>query len=416
MNIGDFPSSRLRFACTFAGVLSLGVIVFVLLSGGQVPYKVTTGANAYSKSAIGHVALAEVLRSYGLPVVVSQFDSVTKSVRGGVLVVAEPPLSRNWRSTHAGRYFASALRAPALLVVLPKWRGVRDSILPAWIAGVYPWPLTTVKEIANVVVPDAVVAREETSAEFRSAQSLTMPTIVQQPQLLRSASLEPIVYNDTGILLGEVQHETHRIWILSDPDVLSNHGLGNGQNALFMRDVLLSLRPGEGPIVFDQRVHGFDERPNLASTLLDFPLVLMSAQVVIAVTLLVLASLQRFGAPNRAIPDRADGKTELIEATTALLRRAGHAGYALGRFRDAVTYSVARRLHVSPKMNAVRLHEVLDRLGERRGVSVNISVLSKEIDALRVRRVGPTRALAAARRLSQWKQEMLRGRSRDTKA
>ena len=52
-----------------------------------------------------------------------------------------------------------------------------------------------------------------------------MPNIVEPTQLIRGDPLVPIVGSADGMLIGEIADRNRKIWVLSDPDVIANHGL-----------------------------------------------------------------------------------------------------------------------------------------------------------------------------------------------
>jgi len=87
----------------------------------------TTGANAFSRSAIGHAGVADILRRLGLPVQESESGSLAKLRTGGVLVLAEP------RPFEGGDNLRELLEAKTVLLVLPKRRGQPSVTHPGWI-------------------------------------------------------------------------------------------------------------------------------------------------------------------------------------------------------------------------------------------------------------------------------------------
>ena len=56
-----------------------------------------------------------------------------------------------------------------------------------------------------------------------------------------------VVTQDEG-LAGELRRGRHRILILSDPDLLSNHGLRRGDNAVLAVRLIDHLRPAGGAV------------------------------------------------------------------------------------------------------------------------------------------------------------------------
>ena len=55
------------------------------------------------------------------------------------------------------------------------------------------------------------------------------------PQLVRSTELQPHIACEHGVLLGRAGGDRGRVWVLTDPDILANHAIANGQNAALVK-------------------------------------------------------------------------------------------------------------------------------------------------------------------------------------
>src|SRR5204862_4422115 len=109
----------------------------------------------------------------------------------------------------------------------------------------------------NLIAPGATVVRESGSTSF-STNSLNLAPDVRNPtQLVRGGGLQPIVSSERGILLGELRSNNRRIWVLADPDVISNHGLARSGNAALAVAMIKRLRSTTGSVVFDETIHGY---------------------------------------------------------------------------------------------------------------------------------------------------------------
>src|SRR5258705_6135979 len=109
-----------RVLTALAATIAVAFFGSLLLTGygGEAETGDTVAANSYSRSAIGHAGLFEVLRNTGVRVVRSQNDTLAKLGSDGVLVLAEPA------SSLAGDLHRPKLSiTTAILLVLPKWRG-----------------------------------------------------------------------------------------------------------------------------------------------------------------------------------------------------------------------------------------------------------------------------------------------------
>ncbi len=371
-------------------------------------------ADAYSRSAIGHRAFVELMRAQDVPVMVSRFDSGTRAGDQALLVVAEPRLDADTpaRTRKLQQMLRSARRT---LLVLPKWQGQEDDQHPGWLG-------------RAELVPPTAVARALQDADIPASYALPAgdgvlscegvpanPTL-QRPQLLRPTSdqLTPLITCAGGWLLAEREDALGgTVWILSDPDVLANHGLGDGDNATVAWAVLgYARRPGQ-TVVLDETLHGHERAPSLWRELFTFPLAVASVQGAFVVAFLVWAGLGRFGAPLPAPSPLSAGKGVLVENTAALLRLGGHSAYTLGRYLESLKHEVARTLHAPAGLAPAELRDRLRRLGRRRRVTEDLAALETSVTRLREERApAPAAVLAIARRVHRWRQEMLGGPER----
>src|SRR5262249_38555348 len=155
--------------------------------------------------------------------------------------------------------------------------------------------------------------------------------------------------------LGEVRRGSRRLWVLSDPDVLSNHGLGpdGKRNAAFAVMLINKLR-GSGPAVFDETVHGFAaQRAATWRFIFQFPYAIVTLHGVVAVALLLWATMGRFGPPEREVPPLAAGKQGLIDNVSRLMAYAGYQKMMLKRYVEATIQDAASQLH-APKGMTLR--------------------------------------------------------------
>jgi hypothetical protein len=372
-------------------------------------------ADAYSRSAIGHRAFVETMRAQGVPVMVSRFDSGTRAGSQALLVVAEPRLDEDspTRSRKLQQMLRSARRT---LLVLPKWQGREDPARAGWLdrAELVP-PTAIAKALQDADVPAGYAL--PTGDGVQSCEGVPVHPTLQRPQFLRSTGqpgLKPLITCTNGWLLAEREDALGgRLLILSDPDVLSNHGLGDGDNATVAWSVLGYARlPGQA-VVLDETLHGHERVPSLWRELFTFPLAAASVQGLLVAAFLVWAGLGRFGAPVPVPSALSAGKGVLVENTAALLRLGGHSAYTLGRYLESLKYEVARTLHAPAGLAPPELRDRLRRLGRRRRVTEDLAALETSVARLRDdARAAPAAVLAVARRVHRWRQEMLSGPER----
>ena len=358
---------------------------------------VSAGANAYSYSAIGHHAFIQSLKRAGIRVILSRNNSAAKAGDTALLVVAEPDEGFTTKET-----VAQLLTAQNVLFVLPKWRGRPDPVNPQWLASASMLPIEDVEGILRFVDPDARVRRPASQAN-----DVKLVSGVTALQLIESERMEPVLYTSQGQLVGELSSGGRRVWVLSDPDLLSNHGLGQGHNSELAFALVDDLRPSQGAVVFDETVHGFLAAPNLWQAIFQFPLVVVTIQVMVAVLALILASTRRFGAPVPVSSPFRPGWAGLIDNTAHLIQHRGYGPEILERYFDATLRDVSRRLHAPRNMDGDTLAEWVERVGAARGVDTRVADLQREIRTA----AGSDGAglLAKAKRIYRWKQEIVHG-------
>jgi hypothetical protein len=389
---------RMLAAWIAAACLATALSLVFLLHGESTD---TAGASTFSRSAVGHAGIADVLRKRGFTVLQSQGDSLHKLGRGGLLVLAEPDLR-----APDDRSEALLLTAPTVLLVLPKWLGTPDRDKPAWVSATEPMGVFGPQSILERAIPDAKVVRS-TAGELWTSNGLgPMPHLSEPPQLMWSERLRPIIASKDGILLGELVKNGRRLWVLSDPDVIDNHGLGDG-NAPLAVAIFDALAP-RGPVVFDETIHGFAAvPPDLFKLLARQPFAAIFIQAAVALALLLWASAIRFGAPEAAPEPWKAGKRDLVRNVARLFRYAGYQDVLVRRYVEETIRDVAHRLHAPNGLDDAARIDWVRRAGAGRGVD---GAAVDEQAALASRHTA-AEALRLAREVWNWKQEMLNGRA-----
>jgi hypothetical protein len=395
-----------------AALLGIGSISFLaamalIVFGEDILPTSTVGANAFSRSAIGHKALVETLGKLGIPVLVSRDDSLLRAGPADLVVIAEPP-----EDMADDSYFAELLEADHALLVLPKWRAAPQLGNRSWAGEVARPSRSEVESILHAAVPDADVVQLDAPVAW-PANEYGAPPLIDAPQLIRSDRVIPVISDDRGILLGRVlvtrsDGDLTRLWILSDPDLLSNYGLRRGKNAQLAVGLIDQLRGGTGSVIVDEAIHGFRRDPNLWRALFEFPFIIVTINGLAAIAVLVWAATGRFGAPLPESPPLKAGKVTLIDNAAAMLRHGGYLRDILARYQGVTLAEVARRLHAPVGLAGAALADWLDRIAAARQVGLRCGALQREFDSFAQGGQPDRRGmLLAAQRLHQWKQEML---------
>ena len=386
--------------------------------GGDAAGGNRAGPGAYSVSALGYAGFYDTLRRLERPVVRSAGRARATAGQRGLLIVAEPEI---FGLPH--EYIASLAEMPRLLLVLPKRQGERDPARLEWIAKAVPVPVEYAQQTLALVAGDGAVARGDWPAAWKTNELGVTPSGTGWVQLARSKDMRPIVGNDDGMLVGELRHGDNIVWVLSDPDVMANHGLGRGDNAAFMFTLVdrlgsLDNSGDNGPIVFDETVHGFQEAESSPVALLfRFPFSIVTALLCVAALLFAYAGASRFGAPRAAPPETDFGKSQLIGNGARLLDYAGHHALVLDRYARMTVRFVAVALHAPPGLAEDELLCWLDRVGKARGVKDSCADILHTVDTIIAGDAKNLSGLfACVRNIHRWKGELLHGTSAHRRA
>jgi len=361
-----------------------------------------TGPGVYSRSAIGHAGILKLLQLHGVAASASEGASADKVRHGGLLVLAEPaPLTDPAE-------LRLLLSAPRVLLVLPKWSGLADPDQPGWIGAASLLPVIAPMSVLQDAFPRDFGQRAIRYVEGgpgwpHDALGVT-PSFDSAVQLLTGTSLDAVVEGPGGILVGQKVRPGNIVYVLADPDAVSNHGLAEG-NAAFALALLDRARAG-GPVVFDETIHGFRTVPRRRwLAIFSRPFAAVTFSLLMSASLLAWAD-GRFGA---ALPRPGlvpQGQLALIGAIAGLLDRAGHRGPVLARYVRGTVQDVSAGL---PPVRGDG-DTLLAEAELRRGVTVRAADLLREAAGLEAARRAPAEAVAAlAQRAHAWKQEMVHG-------
>lgn len=417
-----------------AAICAVSLLASLLYAafGAKGPPPKSNNADAFSLSALGHQALAELLKELEIPVLVSRYGSDQRA-SNGLLLVLEPRLTQP--ESERARALREMMRtAPAMVLVLPKWSGHTHTEQGAWLQDVRLLSGGRVEAVMASALLSGQVRRYVVDAEeplrFTSPRFDVQPTFQNVVQVMDSPSVEPLMeLPGKGTLIGRVlvpggswqpgdggmslMEGPGEVWVVSDPDLLSTHGLSYGDNAVLSLAVVEALRPEGGPVIFDETLHGFIAQPSLLREVVGFPLVLAVSQLGLLLIFGVWAGIGRFGAPQKDEPDLPPGGKVLIDQTSKLQQLAGHSQHVFEVYVDRAVAEVGQRLRAPASLSPQRRLEWLAALGKSRGISVDITAVMQACDlAITASRVREAELLELARQVHQWKMELLHGSQR----
>ena len=413
---GKGPDDRGLFSPVILGFLIASVVaVFALsvllatMSSDDTPFQATIT----SPSAIGHKGFYTLLERLQMPVSQSRINDTMTTGRGGVLIVDEPDRSlmsftKDGGAKGAGLVGAGFMGARNVLLILPKWAGQPNVFHDGWVGKVEPLDLDIPRKVLELIDETGTLVRGPPPVAWTRNVVGRAPVFDGQVQLLTGSHLTPLIADGDRILLGEYATPSQRIWVLSDPDPLENHGITVPANARFAVTLVNRLRAGRSRIVFDETVHGaIAPERNPIQLLFQFPFVIVTAQIIAALALLLLATTARFGGAEEPPPPFALGKARLIDNIAALMDRAGHQAIILRRYTSVKLTEAARALHAPIGLDDPATALWLDRIGASRGMTLKAADILARSATPRSRSQLLPRLFNEARDMYRWTQDLL---------
>lgn len=410
-----------RTVLVLVGLCVLSLLVGLLLAVFQEELAVvrSTGPDTYSYSALGHRGLKTLLEELGHGVLVSRSASAGKAGDHGVLVVAEPDLAAV-KGQRLNDFLEMCDLSEGVLVVLPKRRGNSDPGQPRFLETVGAVPPRNLAMILEALGIEAAVTRAGHTRDLHwDRGAWSDRPFIDQVQLIEADNLAPLIACERGTLLGHllVTADTpdavlfpSDILVLTDPDLLANHGLGLGRNAEIAVKIIDYLRDEGGVVVFDETLHGFGVSPSLLRAFFRIPLVFVLLQVLLAAGAFLWLANGRFGSPRPAAPAGARGLDFLIDNTAELLEYGGHGPFVLGRYFQAAQGAVCRRLHLDSPAAGSPARRRLTNISRTRSPEFDFEKMAGQVPAVALDGAAkPAEVLALARAIHRWQQEMTHG-------
>lgn len=402
------PEGTFRFR-TVVILLGVGIVGFLgsLVLGAYAPGLRSGrngGAHALSPAAVGYSGLVRLAEATGRNPRIVRDD---RALGGDDLLVITPELG----SVNVGK--ALARDGKPTLVVLPKWITEADPDHSGWVRAAGVWPSWNPEGVLNPVRRLKVGHHRSggvplvTSPDLPAAIRFTAPRPLQVITGLTryqekgpdggshlSAALQPLITDGAGgIVLGKFDDQP--LYVLADPDLLSNLGMKDARqaaSALALLDWLSNNEPTG--IDFDVTLNGLGRGKNPLRLAFEPPGLAMTLSILAALLLAGWHAFGRFGTPEAPTRALAFGKAALVDNTAALVRKAGRQGRLGGRYVAVVRERARRAFGVPARVQGAGVDEALDRLGGRRRFT--------ELAAAATDAKEPRDLLAAAKSLHEW--------------
>ncbi len=371
----------------FAGMLVLGAYAPDLRSGRN------GGAHALSNAATGYSGIVQLARATGRNPLILRNESFLDTED---LVVLTPESG----ATEMGQVLARRTTRPTL-VVLPKWDTEPDSARTGWVRarGLRPaW------DPQRVLAPAHPLRVQRHRGGGRPL--LTVPghapkdlrfTAPGPLQTVAGPGLKPIVTDAAGRAV-LIQFGNQPLYLLADPDLLSNRGMADRRQAgaaLAMLDFLNST--GARSVTFDVTLNGLGQSRSPLRLMFDPPFLAATLAIAAALLLAGLQALSRFGPPRRPERAIAFGKAALIDNAAALVRQARREARLGGRYAEMIRDKAVTVFGVPARLRDSAITDYLDRLDGR----ASFSALASSAAEARSRE----ELLAAAQALHRWQGE-----------
>ncbi|MCB9832749.1 MAG: hypothetical protein H6807_09765 [Planctomycetes bacterium] len=360
-------------------------------------------SDSFSKGALGHALLYDALEESGWKVERLRQTPRRNRARGEVVVIAEP----QWLTEESAEEILADLSIGdcAAVLVLPKRRPVlyqNGELLQTEII-----PESEVGQIMHAFAADLELRRPETvdpGEDYWTA----LPVIGAVPrirdlQLVSGPNLFPLVECRDGILVGVYSHWGSDILVISDPDLIANHGLGSvDAHVLLATWVFRRMALGRTTIYFDEVVHGHDYENGFWRRMMQYPLVLVLLHGILVMAVLVWAAARAFGPRLPQPPAVPPGKAFLVDHVASIIRLGRHDDYLVLRYLDESLREVAGRVHVE----SGPLKQIEERLAARSRARQLDFDPKKWREAARR---GKKSAVDTALEIHRWKEEMIHG-------
>ncbi|MEL7278830.1 MAG: hypothetical protein AAFY35_08245 [Pseudomonadota bacterium] len=366
----------------FGVLVVIAIAVLIYLSGQR--------QQALRSSPVGYDGLQVWLAASDLPaqnftggwtidrdnvdlLVLPLFDTQLDASRKRPQTKQELLFQQDETDQRSGVIRAKAVEVPSLLI-LPKWRsGVRLTGLghPALLVeegGLE----SALEELTGETMQVGRIPVPFTDFDYTLETNETLDARLYVAQVFDGPGCEPIIGRAGQMVLGScpLENSERRIMVLSDPDLLNNHGLRLGDNAEIARAFFATFAD-QGQILIDYSERNWivdrarqTSRERTWADLLRFfepPFLAMWLSAGLILALLLWRASLRYGPVLEEDTTMGASKQQAIAAQARLLRLTGQDGALLSEYADARLASVVIRLFGPAQTRTGRDRDVLLR-------------------------------------------------------
>ena len=394
-------SPRTGSVLALVGLFAFSAFVTLITYAGDLMHDASCRPNVYAKCAIGFAGLEAAIREDATPTLINRAALPKGSTEGLVIATLEPGGDNDISSIDFGG---------PILVVLPKWTVSRDPDHLNWArkAGLLPslaMPHDDMMAKVGVARAAGAVRHALTGAADTAFEGVTLtPGPIDSLQTLKAPGWTPVLTDETGAVV-MAEAPASRVFVLADPDLLNTQGLRDLNTFGAATQIVSRLREGDGPIIFDLTLNGYEIDRSALKLIFQPPFVGVTLCVLAALALAVWQSLFRFGPMRRPTRAFALGKEGLVDNSAQLIRLAHREPKMAPRYAALTRAAAARAIGAPRDLTGDDLTAFLDRVS-RREEGDSLGLLTALAGGVRDR-AGLT---AVARRLYHWRLEMTRER------
>ena len=371
----------------FVGMLVLGAYGPDLRSGRN------GGTHGLSNAATGFAGIIRLAQATGRNPLIMRNEQLIETED---LVVLTPETG----ATEMGDILGRRTTRPTL-VVMPKWHTIADPTHSGWVRARGLRPRWDPERTLAPGHPLRVERHRSGGKPLRTVAAAAPPELrFTAPGIIQTASgpgIKPLLTDSAGRPV-VVQFGDRPLYLLADPDLLSNRGMADVRQAAAALALLDFLNSTDSKsIVFDVTLNGLGQSRSPLRLVFDPPFLAVTLAIAAAMLLAGLQAIARFGAPRRPERAIAFGKAALIDNAAALVRQARREAALGGRYAEMIRDKAVTVFGVPAKLRDLAINDYLDKL-DGRG---RFSALASAVEEAR----GRDELLAAAQALHQWQWE-----------
>jgi hypothetical protein len=388
---------KLMLGLIAAGIVAFGAFMLLAAYAGDFRSGRDGRAHALSVSATGFKGIVDLVGYSGGAARLVRSEAELESE--DLLVVAiEQGTDRS-----ALQALVEARGAKATLLVLPKWVTEPDQFHSGWVHSVGLLDEQLLAKLLDGIHEVKIVQPPRSpgvavGSEWLEGIKAPLP---KHPQYVSGEDVIPLLAGPGGTLLAQLGDRP--LWLLSDPDLLSNHGLKSPRRARAALQILEALNTTDAEATnFDLTLNGFGKKANALKLAFEPPFLALTLSLLVAALLAGLHGAFRFGPEEREERAIAFGKAALVENSAGLIKLARREHRLGGAYGDVIAEETARASGAPPGLRGAELDAYLDRLSAPDAPKYTRLAAQARAAADR------SELVAAARALFFWKKEIIK--------